>query len=232
VFDREQLERAVALSEMGHDFMKWLGDRDRDAALLYQQAHVEVSVPDATRDWVERNYSSIPARCRPSPEDLASFGNLVGTYLETSFDLVQGRRQLASDCGCLCPVCASFSDMSSLKTKTLSRHDKDDARRRMRGYARDRALELAHPLDDAAIERVVSEPSLKESLAMAAWGRELLRRLDGDTAGPAVLALWRMFAWTPAGSPKHGFRLSARAILDADQINAAAIAAATMSGAT
>jgi hypothetical protein len=226
VFDREQLERGVALSALGHDFMKWLGDRDRDAVLLFQRTHVEMSVPEATRDWVERNYSSIPARCRPAQEDLLSFGNLVGTYLETSFDLVRGRRHLETDCGCLCSLCATFRDMSSLKTKKLSRNDKEDAQWLIHRYIRDRAVELAHPLEDNAIEKLASDAALKEPLAMATWGRELLRRLDGDSAGPAVLALWRMFAWTPTGSPKHGFRISARAILDADGVNAAAIAAA------
>lgn len=87
VFDREQLQRGVALSAMGHAFMKWLGDLDRDAGLAFDRMHVRMTVPDATREWVERNYLTIPVRCRPAPEDLASFGNLVGTYLETSRDL-------------------------------------------------------------------------------------------------------------------------------------------------
>src|SRR5262249_36136466 len=150
------------LSAMGHDFMKWLGDRDRDAVLAFDRTHVEMSVPDATREWVERNYSSIPMRCRPTPEDLASFGNLVGTYLETSFDLVRGRRRAETQCGCLCPLCATFSDMSSLKTKQLSRHDKEVAWRLIRQYVRARAIELDHSLDDTAVETVAANPSLKE----------------------------------------------------------------------
>ena len=223
MFERVQLERAVGLSELGHDFMKWLGDRDRDAVLAFDQSHVAMSVPDATREWVERNYMAIPKRCRPAPEDLATFGNLVGTYLETSFDLVPSRKQFESRTGCMCPLCASLVDMSSLKTKQLSRHDKQDAWRLIQYYVGDRALEVEHPLDDTAIETIASDPALKESLATATWGRELLRRLDGHTAGPAVLVLWRMFAWTPEGSPKPRFRITATAILEADAVNTVAI---------
>lgn len=226
VFDREQLERAVALSNLGHAFMKWLGERDRDAALEFDRTHERLSVPEATRDWVERNYLAIPVHCRPGREDLASFSNLIGTYLETSFDLVPGRSKFETSNGCFCSVCTSFIDMSSLKTKRLGRHDKEDARQLVRRYVRDRAVELGRPLDDARIEALVNDASRREALAMATWGRELLRRLDGDAAGPAVLALWRMFAWLPAGSPRPGFRISAEAILQSDQANAAAIAAA------
>ena len=37
-------------------------------------------------------------------------------------------------------------------------------------------------------------------------------REKGIAEGPAVLALWRSFAWNEAGSPKDGFRLKAELI--------------------
>ena len=221
MFDREQLTRAVGLSELGHAFMKWLGERDRDITLAFDRTHdASLAVPDATRAWVEHNYAEIPEHCRPARDDLGSFGNLVGTYLETSFDLVPGRKGLVSATGCFCSVCTSFRELSSLTPKRLGRHDKADAVVLMRCYLRDRAAEIGCAVDDAAM---VDDPLLGQPIAMATWGRELLRRLEGETAGPAVLALWRMFAWLPTGSPRPGFRITADEILRADRAIAAAI---------
>lgn len=50
-----------------------------------------------------------------------------------------------------------------------------------------------------------------------AYARELLLRLAGDPGDPAILALWREFAWTKTGAPKKGFRLDAQDILDAQE---------------
>ena len=35
--------------------------------------------------------------------------------------------------------------------------------------------------------------------------------------GPAVLVLWRGFAWTKEGSPKKGFKLTAEMIIDSEK---------------
>jgi hypothetical protein len=43
-----------------------------------------------------------------------------------------------------------------------------------------------------------------------------LQREKGIANGPSVLALWRGFAWNESGSPKHGFRLKAKLIADAE----------------
>ncbi len=51
---------------------------------------------------------------------------------------------------------------------------------------------------------------------MSAWAHELTQRLEGYVTGPAVLALWRMFAWTREGSPKKGFTLRAEDVLAAE----------------
>ncbi|TWT34759.1 hypothetical protein [Blastopirellula retiformator] len=49
------------------------------------------------------------------------------------------------------------------------------------------------------------------------YGLDLLLRVQGYAEGPAVLALWRRFAWTPQGSPRPKFRLSDKMILQAER---------------
>jgi hypothetical protein len=62
----------------------------------------------------------------------------------------------------------------------------------------------------------VAQPELRDASALVAYGYDLLRRIDNVAEGPVSLALWRRFAWTPQGSPKHGFELSAEAIVNAE----------------
>lgn len=132
--------------------------------------------------------------------------------------------RLQSNRAC-CELCAALVAMSSLKTRSLTRHDKADARTLIAAWLRDRAVELAAPLDDTAVTRLVDDPALREPLALVTWARELFRRMAGHSAGPAVLALWRMFAWLPTGSPRPGFQVTVDAVLAADAAAVTAIRA-------
>ncbi len=57
--------------------------------------------------------------------------------------------------------------------------------------------------------------AVSEDLSLLAYGYDMSQREKGIANGPAVLALWRGFAWNELGSPKHGFRLKADMIIDA-----------------
>ncbi len=65
------------------------------------------------------------------------------------------------------------------------------------------------------IEESLNNRQLFEDACLVAYGIDLFQRENGIANGPAVLALWRGFAWNEAGSPKHGFRLKAKLIADA-----------------
>ncbi len=56
-----------------------------------------------------------------------------------------------------------------------------------------------------------------EDASLLAYADDLVQREKGIANGPAVLALWRGFAWNEAGSPKHGFRLKARLIDESEE---------------
>lgn len=77
-------------------------------------------------------------------------------------------------------------------------------------------MELEVELPDEAVDVLLDDPELREALALAAYGEDLLRRLQGKSYGATTLVLWRRFAWVPEGSPKKEFVLSAEALLKAD----------------
>ncbi len=81
--------------------------------------------------------------------------------------------------------------------------------------ARPRLEDLRAFASDAR-ERLLDDKELGEPIALGAYGRDLLRRVEGHSEGPAALALWRRFAWTATGAPRKDFTLSAEAILAAE----------------
>ncbi|HRQ88622.1 MAG TPA: hypothetical protein PLA50_07480 [Bacteroidia bacterium] len=44
----------------------------------------------------------------------------------------------------------------------------------------------------------------------------MLDRIKGFSDGPAVLALWRDFAWTRNGAPDRKFKLNAKLVLESE----------------
>ena len=70
---------------------------------------------------------------------------------------------------------------------------------------------------------ILQDQNLREPVGLCAYTADLLERLKGRAFGAASLALWRSFAWTPQGSPKKGFVLSADEIMMAQDILAARV---------
>ena len=66
------------------------------------------------------------------------------------------------------------------------------------------------------VDTVRGSEDLREQVAIATWGAEMLRRSEFASQGEAVLILWREFAWD-SGRLKRDFRITARAICDAER---------------
>jgi len=80
----------------------------------------------------------------------------------------------------------------------------------------DTALEKGMSITEKEALRLAGEGATSEDVALATYGSQLLARVEGRSSGPAVLALWREFAWNKSGSPKKHFKLEAEAIMDAE----------------
>jgi hypothetical protein len=216
-FSIKNLERAIDLQQRGYRLMLWLGHAIDRGSVALDQLHISMSVERSARVWIEANYAVLPNDARPAEEDLAAFTNLFASYLVTSFDLREDPpRRKVTTCSCLCPFCALMVSLSHVQPKRLQPIDKLRARRLELDYLRNAARELGNTSSEAGLNAIADDAALREPLAMATYGRELLKRLDGEYEGAEVLVLWRWFAWTRTGAPKKGFELTASAILDAE----------------
>jgi hypothetical protein len=174
------------------------------------------AVPAAVRG----RYGALPAHVRPALEDLPAFAKSFSTYLTNTFDLeaAPGERLHAYRGHCFCPCCSWMVRVPHLTPKSVGPRDKRRAARMERDFLAALAREEGVAAPDATLDALLADPSLREARALCAYAVDLLRRLQGVAEGPASLALWRGFAWTAQGSPKHGFTLTVDAILRAEAV--------------
>jgi hypothetical protein len=225
---RGELERAVDLQRRGYALLRWLEEAFEKGFIAPEAAHGYATVEASAYAWLEQHYDNLPAAARPPREDLAAFSRLFTTYLDASFDLElrPGERLYSPAAHCFCPQCSWLVRAPHWRPKKLGPSDKRAADRLRRAFLHRLALARGGGVDEARIEALLSEPALREALSLCAYASDLLSRLEGVVDGAASLALWRSFAWTPQGSPKRGFVLTADAILEAEGALAAALARA------
>jgi hypothetical protein len=218
MFERNQIERAVELQQRSYKLLRWMVDAIDRGFISFGAAHTFSTFPEATTAWLHRHYNDLPNEARPPRDDMRAFVELFVSYVDTSFDIVEhpGKRLYSEDAHCFCPICSWLVDVPRMRPKKLMRSDKERARRMTTSALRQLAVELAVSLDDERADQMTDDTELREPLALVAYGHDLQRRMIGVVEGPATLALWRRFAWTPHGSPKHGFQLTADAILDGE----------------
>lgn len=198
--------------------LKWVASAVKEGFISFQTAHKYSTLPEAAEGWILGHYLNIPADARPAREDLPVFAAFFSTYLTNSFDLIEKpRKHLYSPYGhCFCPMC-SWMVAPNLKAKKISSADKSRAEKIKARTLLRIAEENRISVSESQVAKVLEDDVNREYAALIAYGYDLLQRMKGYAAGPAVLALWRGFAWSKAGSPKKNFRLSEDMIVKAEQ---------------
>jgi len=223
----DRLVLAIEIHSQSYQLLRWVAEAVRKGFIPATRAHDYANTGDAAFDWMQEHYLNLPQAMRPDRRHLREFANFFGTYITSSFDIVEqpGMRR-ESRCGCYCPLCAHLVNAPHLRAKKLRRRDRERADRlmvdRVTAFAREEAIEAT----DQAIDAVVRSDETRRSAAYSTYGHWLIRRLAGDTDGTAVLALWRQIAWERTGSPIKKFRLRYEDFRDAELALAEALRSA------
>ena len=151
---------------------------------------------------------------------------MFSTYLQNSFDLIvsPGKQLYSPDAHCFCPMCSWLVDAPNLTTKRISPADKRRAEKLRMSTLKQMALDNGTSLIEAKAAELLTDDRIREDSSLVAYGYDLLGRMRGIANGPAILSLWRGFAWTKSGSPKPKFKLDAQCICDAEERLATAVA--------
>lgn len=211
------IDYAISIQNRCYKLLQWLGNAVREGFVPVVKAHAVADAGHAAKAWVETHLFNLPADCRPLADEMEPFSNFFGTYLETSFDLVaDAKAEYVSNCGCFCPICRQLANPRHLKPKSITRDDKERAHRlrirRLEMLAREEGL----PSFELRIRESIGHEAIRQQASLSAYGAALLERLKGISSGPAVLALWRDFAWNQNGSPNRDFKLKTKAIIEAE----------------
>ena len=216
MLNRTELSRAVEMQKRSYKLVLWMGDAVQNGFIQIDTAHHYSSLPEAAERWILGHYENIPQNARVASEDLGTFCAFFSTYLKNSFDWVRNPgRQLDPRDWC-CSWCSLLVDSPNLKTKKVTSAHKRRARKMKVSALRWLATEAGVSLTESHIDELVDHPTLREAISLLAYGIDLLNRMKGVAAGPAVLALWRGFAWTLTGAPKPRFQLTTDAIIEGE----------------
>lgn len=219
MFEPAELERAVRLQRKAYRLLRWFQETLKESPMLPSyQAHAAMDELYAAKDWIKSALPSLPEAARPAPDEVDDMAAIFASYLTTSFDVLDdpGTR-LVSDCGCFCDICAHLVRAPSLRPKKLTSGDKVQAKWMKMAALTTLGAQNNRALSDDEQKKLLEDPAVSELAALVAYGELLVGRMKGDPGDPVILALWREFAWTRAGSPKRDFELDAASILNAER---------------
>src|SRR5258706_3669473 len=104
MLQHDRIENAVEIQRRSYKLLLWLVDAIDRGFITFTRAHDYTNAADAAREWLDQHYDNLPEANRPQRNRLREFSNYFGSYVTTSFDLLDkpGAR-LESSCGCYCP---------------------------------------------------------------------------------------------------------------------------------
>ncbi|MGB0597301.1 MAG: hypothetical protein ACPGLY_11485 [Rubripirellula sp.] len=217
--DLAQLQRLLDMQQRSYRLLKWMANAVTEGFVSFETAHDHSELPEAAEAWIRIHYRNIPPNARPANADFAPFCDFFSTYLTNSFELVSnpGRQRYSPDAHCFCPMCSWLMDAPNLITRKLQPSDKRRADTMRRNALLKLAIGNEIEIDEGVLAEVLRARRAFEDASLVAYADDLIQRDKGIANGPAVLALWRGFAWNEMGSPKYGFRLKASLIVEAEE---------------
>jgi hypothetical protein len=224
-FDYQRLAKAIATREATYKLLMWISDAIDSGKILPTRAAQHSGGTLAATHWLRSCYYHIPEALRPLPTDIDEFAAFFSTYLLSSFDVVlkPGTKGVGRSMGgCHCEICLRIVNAPHLRAKKLYAVDK----RRANVLMCDRIVALAREnvrnVDNASIDRfaddLVANVKTRRHAAYLTYGYWLIQRLDGNSDGASILALWRIIAWDPRGGMRRNFHLKLDDFQFAEQV--------------
>ena len=187
----------------------WISDAVDSGQIAVSRAAQHSGHSDAATHWLQTYYHEIPQEFRPDRSELAEFAAFFSTYLISSFDVRSrpGTRGTGPVTSCACDVCMRIVNAPHLQTKKLAARDKRRVNVLMTERIQALAVEHGLELDEKVAMQIATDKRTRRSAAYLTYAYWLIRRLSGESDGPAILGLWRLVAWDPRGGMRPGFEL-------------------------
>lgn len=209
-FDYKLLAKAIATRDHSYKLLMWISDAIDKRMIQPSQAAHHSGGSDAATEWLRSNYYHIPEDLRPPQNTIDEFAAFFSTYLTSSFDVIEKpgtRGEGPTPQWCRCELCMRIVNSPHLQAKKLYARDKRRADFLMAECVVELAKENGLDIDDELTTQLVTDEKTRRYAVYIAYGHWLIRRLSGESDGPAILVLWRLLAWDPRGGMRRGFTL-------------------------
>ena len=205
----EQLLKALEIRESCYRLLNWLSDGISNGSVLPSPKRHAGSAKAAAH-FISNNVYAAPEELLPHPDDAEVFSAFFGTFLTSTFDVIEkpGTRGMGALNGCNCDVCMRIVQAPHLQPKKLYARDKKRADHLMEQYLSEFAKQSDLTVSQSALETLIRSSDSRRDAAMVTYCHWLVRRLDGECDGPAVLALWRLVSRSDKGGVLRGFTLT------------------------
>ena len=213
----DRLQLAIDIQGRSYRLLRWVAEAIGKGFIPATRAHQYADVADSAYDWIDKHYLNLPTNARPDRTHQREFANFFATYMMSSFDIIEqpGMREV-DPCGCRCRFCSILVKAPHLQTKKLSPKMKQRALRLMVDRIQQLAIESGTPVTPDSAEQIATFEQTRRWAGYSAYGHWLIKRLDGLTDGPSILALWREIAWNKSGSPIPKFELKHADFVEAE----------------
>lgn len=188
----------------------WIGNAIDNGLIQPSRVAHHSGGTEAATEWLHSNYHRIPENLRPPRSEIDEFAAFFSTYLISSFDVVERpgtRGEGPTPVVCRCELCMRIVNAPHLQTKKLRTTDKCRAEALLVESIAKLASDNGLTIDSNLAAKLATDEPTRRYAAYVAYGHWLIRRLCGESDGPAILALWRLIAWDPRGGMRRGFTL-------------------------
>ena len=213
----QKLKKAIEIRDNSYRLLNWLSDSIANGTVLpTPQRHAGSA--EAASQLIANNIYLAPEELLPHPSDAGQFSAFFGTFLTSTFDVVEtpGTQGASPLGGCNCEVCMRIVAAPHLQPKKILARDKRRANVLMIDYLDTIVCENGWVPSREALAVIIDLTEQRRNIALLTYCHWLILRLSGECDGPAVLALWRIISRSEKGGILKDFKLSVEAFQAAE----------------
>ena len=164
----------------------------------------------AAAQLIKNNIYFAPEALLPHPDDADVFTAFFGTFLTSTFDVVEkpGTQGIGPIRGCTCDICVRIVKAPHLKAKKLYAQDKRRAIYLIREHLASVVAEKSLVVSEDDLNALANSTETRRDAALITYCHWLILRLRGECDGPGVLALWRIISRSTSGGILKDFTLT------------------------
>jgi len=211
-FNKSQLKQVLALQSKAYQLLEWFRKARASQKFLLNFSTHPHDAEQVVQTWFFSHRDQFPKELQVQVDQYSDFANLFLSFFRISFEMTIDP---VNACGC--DLCCFLKYVPTVKLRKVT----PAMKRRRRRILEDTFLDLNLKLGLVALNAEQLDQGLQNSVvskkvALVAYGQSLIQRAQYGEGEPALLLIWRHFAWEE-GHPTLGFQLAVADLISAEE---------------